>query len=126
MKPTERSNSFEIFAIRLIQLLVILAAFLVVSGGLVYLYNYGSYLPSYNKFHAVNSLLRHPASIMKSALQFQSTGIIQLGILLLIAIPVIRVIMFLLSFILEHDWLYSGIALIILAILFFSLTGVRI
>jgi len=50
-------------------------------------------------------------------------GIIQLGLLLLIATPVARVAFSVVAFAAERDWLYVAITLIVLAILIYSLTS---
>jgi uncharacterized membrane protein len=46
--------------------------------------------------------------------------IIQLGILLLIATPVARVVFALVAFAIEHDRLYVAVSLTVLAVLLFS------
>jgi uncharacterized membrane protein len=47
----------------------------------------------------------------------------QLGLFLLIATPVARVVFSLLAFAIQRDHLYVGITLVVLAVLTFSLTG---
>jgi uncharacterized membrane protein len=54
---------------------------------------------------------------------WRGRGIIQLGLLLLIATPVARVAFSVVAFALERDRLYVGITLIVLAVLAFSLAG---
>jgi len=51
---------------------------------------------------------------------------IQLGLLILIATPVIRVAFSLIGFAIERDWIYTVITMIVLGILAFSLTGGRL
>ena len=53
----------------------------------------------------------------------QGRGIIQLGLLLLIATPVARVAFSIFGFALEGDRMYAGFTLIVLAILLYSLLG---
>jgi uncharacterized membrane protein len=50
-------------------------------------------------------------------------GLIQLGLLLLIATPVARVAFAVVAFVLEEDRLYVGVTLIVLAVLLLSLLG---
>ena len=61
------------------------------------------------------------AEIAESAAHFQSEGLIQFGLLLLIATPVARVIFAVVGFYMEHDYMYAIVSLIVLAILVFSL-----
>jgi len=65
--------------------------------------------------------IRTLSGIVLSAAHFQSQGLIQLGLLLLIATPVARVGMAVAGFALERDRLYTGVSLIVLVILAFSL-----
>lgn len=59
--------------------------------------------------------------ISRSALHFRSEGIIQFGLLLLIATPVARVILAAVGFYLEKDHLYVIVSLIVLAVLAYSM-----
>ena len=56
-----------------------------------------------------------------SAFHLQSRGMIQLGLLLLIATPVARVVFAVIGFYLERDRMYTIVSLIVLAVLVFSL-----
>jgi uncharacterized membrane protein len=49
-------------------------------------------------------------------------AVIQLGTLLLVAMPVARVLFVGICFCMERDWLYVGVAAMVLVILFSSLT----
>jgi uncharacterized membrane protein YfcA/uncharacterized membrane protein len=56
-------------------------------------------------------------------LQFRPQGIITLGLLLLIATPVLRVAVSIITFMIEHDRKYVVITCLVLAILLFSIFG---
>ncbi len=56
-------------------------------------------------------------------LQFSGRAIIQLGLLLLIATPVARVIFSAFAFARERDYLYVAFTLTVLAVLLYSLFG---
>jgi uncharacterized membrane protein len=60
---------------------------------------------------------------MKDALAFRGGGLIQLGLLLLIATPIARVAFSVAAFALQRDRLYLVVTLIVLAVLIYSLTG---
>ncbi|WP_317169624.1 DUF1634 domain-containing protein [Mucilaginibacter humi] len=59
--------------------------------------------------------------IINGILTFRGRAIIQAGIILLIFTPVIRVVFSAIGFILEKDYLYTGITLLVLLIIFISM-----
>jgi uncharacterized membrane protein len=60
---------------------------------------------------------------MKDVLSFRGRGIIQFGLLLLIATPIARVAFSVVAFAIQRDRLYVVATLIVLAVLMYSLTG---
>ena len=60
---------------------------------------------------------------MRNAVALNGRGIIQLGLLFLIATPVARVIFSILGFAAERDRMYVVFTVIVLAVLLFSLVG---
>ena len=57
---------------------------------------------------------------MRAVLDGHGRGLIQLGVLLMIATPVIRVVFAVVAFALEKDWIYTGVSCFVLAILTYS------
>jgi uncharacterized membrane protein len=106
---------------KLLRVGVLAAAAIVLLGGSLYLLNKGASPVSYKKFQAASSDVRSIPEIFYSALHLQSEGLIQLGILVLVATPVARVVLALVGFALERDRLYTIVSLIVLLILVFSL-----
>ncbi len=106
---------------RLLQTGVLLAAATVLAGGVLYLVQSHSGRVDYRTFVPGSPDLRTLPGIVLSAAHFQSLGLIQLGLLLLIATPVARVAMAIVGFALERDRLYTVVSLIVLLILAFSL-----
>ena len=102
---------------------VIVAALVVLAGGIFYLIRYGATLPDYGIFHGEPVYLRTVSGIVHDALSFHPSGIIQLGLLLLMATPVARVAFSVLAFALQRDRTYVIVTLIVLVILLYSLTG---
>jgi uncharacterized membrane protein len=100
---------------------VLLAAAIVTAGGLLYLLQHHADTVNYRTFKAGGSDVRSVAGIVSSAAHLRSEGLIQLGLLLLIATPVARVALAVVGFALERDRLYMIVSLIVLAILAFSL-----
>jgi len=102
---------------------VITSAVVVFSGAIVYLARHGTSPANYRIFQGGPSDLRHIKGIVREALSFRGRGIIQLGLLLLIATPVARVALSIVGFAEEGDRMYVGFASIVLVILLFSLLG---
>ena len=103
---------------------VILAATVVLVGGLLYVYKYGTTQPNYAIFHGEPEVLRNVTGIVNNAWTLHSRGLIQLGLLLLIATPIARVIFSVIAFALQRDRTYVLVTLIVLAILLYSLFSV--
>ncbi len=102
---------------------VIVAALIVLVGGILYLMRYGAALPDYRVFRGEPADLRSLSGIVSDALSFRFHGIIQLGLLLLIATPVARVAFSVLAFALQRDRTYATVTLIVFAVLMYSLIG---
>ncbi len=102
---------------------VALAATVVLLGAAAYLARHGSDLPDYRVFHGEPASLRHVPGIVGQALAPSSRGLIQLGLLLLIATPVARVAFSVVAFALQRDRTYVVVTLIVLAALLYGLAG---
>lgn len=112
---------FERFLGSLLRVGVFAAAAVVIVGGAVYLLRHGNERPDYEHFRAEPSPLYSPGGIVDSALEWHARGLIQFGLLLLIATPVARVTFSALGFARERDWMYVGFTLFVLAVLLYSL-----
>lgn len=105
----------------LLRIGVLSAAALVLIGGTAYLAHRGAQPVTYKAFIPGPQSQRTLGGIAASAAHFQSEGLIQLGLLVLIATPIARVVFAAVGFALERDRLYTAISLIVFAILIFSL-----
>jgi len=63
---------------------------------------------------------------VRESLRWRGTGLIQLGLLLLLATPVARVAFSVVAFLLQRDRLYVLVTLIVLGILLYSIAGGRL
>ncbi|HYK37079.1 DUF1634 domain-containing protein [Alloacidobacterium sp.] len=106
---------------RLLRAGVLIAAAVVLVGGLLYLNQKRGPRPDYSVFHGAAAELRSPAGIVRHLSVSNSGSIMQLGLLLLIATPVARVAFAAFGFLLEKDWLYVVVSLIVFAVLMYSL-----
>ncbi len=102
---------------------VILAAAVVLFGAVVFLARHGSEVPNYALFRGEPASLKSMSDIVRGALGMSGRAIIQLGLLLLIATPVTRVLFSAIAFAIERDYMYVVITLVVLAILLYSLFG---
>ena len=102
---------------------VLLSASLVFIGGVIYLSRHDVPTINYRVFQGEPRELRTVGGILREAAKFHGRGLIQLGLLLLIATPVARVLFSVFAFIYERDWTYVGITMIVLALLCYSLFG---
>ncbi|MBV9180301.1 MAG: DUF1634 domain-containing protein [Acidobacteria bacterium] len=108
---------------KLLRVGVGLSALVILTGAAVYLLRHASDATNYRVFHQTQPELRHVRGIAKSALALEGRGIIQLGLLLLIATPVARVAFSIFGFLEEGDMMYAVFTAIVLAILLFSLNA---
>lgn len=102
---------------------VLLSASVVLVGGILYLLHKGHSVPDYKTFHGEPGRLKSLSDIVHGAVQLDPPAIIQLGLLLLIATPVARVMFSAVAFGTERDFMYVVITLIVLGILLYSLFG---
>ncbi len=103
---------------------VSLSAFVVACGAVIYLVRHGRQPADYHVFHGEPSDLRTSSGIVRDALSVRGRGIIQLGLLLLIATPVARVAFAIYGFAAERDLMYVTFTGIVLAILLYGLSAV--
>jgi uncharacterized membrane protein len=108
---------------RLLQAGVTLAAAVVAAGAIPLLVRHGLERPDYSVFRSEPQIYRSAAGIARDALSGDSRGIVQLGILLLVATPVARVVLLLVDFVSDRDGLYVALAAAVLGVLAFSLLG---
>jgi len=106
----------------LLRIGVLLSAAVVLAGGVLFLWHHGGDVPDYRVFRGEPLDLRSIASILRDA-SGSGRGLVQLGLLLLVATPVARVAFTAIAFAVERDRTYVLIALLVLALLLKSLAG---
>jgi len=82
------------------------------------------HLPDILSFHAAAGpgyFPTAPATVLRAALAGKAYAIVGVGVLLLIATPIVRVAMSVVFFLAQRDWLYAGITVLVLAVLLVSL-----
>ena len=99
------------------------AASIIILGGIWYAVRHGTEYPQYHIFRGEPRDLRSVGGILSGVRSLSARNLIQLGLLVLIATPIARVVFSLVAFALERDRIYVAITAIVLAILRYSLLG---
>jgi len=100
---------------------VTVSAVTVLAGGLISLRHAWAPLPDYSHFVRERASLDSATGILHGIKSLEAASVIQLGILLLIATPIVRVVMCVAGFARQHDWLYVIVSSAVLVILLYSL-----
>ena len=102
---------------------VLLSAAVVLVGGAIYLRRHAFEPATYQVFSGEPSEFRTVSGILHSVAAGRGRGLIQLGLLLLIATPIARVLFSLAGFAIEGDRMYLLFTAIVLIILLYSFFG---
>ena len=126
MKKESKWNDYRIEQINgvLLRVGVGVSAALVLIAGVVYLTENHGVRVDYHQFRGETSALTSVGGVLRGAAAFDSLALMQLGLLILIATPVARVLFAAFAFAMERDWLYVTVSLIVFAVLMATLTGV--
>jgi len=113
----------ELYIGKLLRYGVILSCAITIFGGIIYLFQHHGTIPDYSPtpsgqpFPGVAGYLRELSSILPRILDLDGAAIIQLGVVVLIATPVLRVAFSAIAFLIEKDYMYVVITLIVLGII---------
>ena len=107
----------------LLRIGVLSSALVVFLGALIYLVRRGLSPVDFRVFRGEPAELRSLHGIVRSTMHLQGRGIIQFGLLLLIATPVARVAFSIVGFAKERDRTYVLLTSIVFLILAYSLLG---
>jgi uncharacterized membrane protein len=113
----------ELWISHLLRIGVITAAVIGLAGGIAHLARHAGDVPSYAAFRGEPPALRHVPDVVLGAVSLKPEAVIQAGLLLLIAVPILRVAVSIVAFALERDLLYVIVTVLVMAILVFSLLG---
>jgi len=116
-------HRIEVILGNLLRTGVLLSAAVVLAGACVYLVRHAHEPANYRVFRGEPSDYRTIRGVIQSVARGRGRGLIQLGLLLLIATPIARVAFSIVGFAIERDRLYVVFTLIVLAILLYSLLG---
>jgi uncharacterized membrane protein len=99
---------------------VMAAAFMVALGGTVYLAGHGRDAVSYSIFRGRPLSVDHPRILVEQIRASRAESVLYIGILMLIATPILRVLLGLFSFARERDWMYVVVSALVLGALLFG------
>jgi uncharacterized membrane protein len=116
-----RDERFEQILGLVLRVGVLLAATVVLAGGVPLLLQHGNERLGHKTFHGEPAELRSLSGIVRGVVRFEERSIIMLGLLLLIATPVARVAFSVVGFARERDFLYVSLTLVVLGMLLYSL-----
>lgn len=106
---------------RLLQVGVLLASAVVLAGGFLYIRAHLGSTANYRTFTGEPAALRSVRGLFRLLMTGDPAAVIQVGVILLIATPIARVVFAVVGFALERDRLYVAVSLTVLAVLMASL-----
>ena len=92
-------------------------------GAILYLVASGGARVDYGVFRGEPMSLRRVSAIVTEAAALRPRRLMQLGIVLLLATPLMRVVLSAISFAIQKDTLYVVVTLMVFCVLLFSLLG---
>lgn len=123
VRKRDKDQRIEQIIGNLLRVGLLIATAVVVAGAAVYLYRHGGDHVSYRIFRGEPLDLRMIDGIAALAADWRGRGLMQFGLLLLLATPVARVAFSVLAFARERDWFYVGVTMIVLTVLLYSMVG---
>lgn len=100
---------------------VLASAALVLLGGSLYVSRHPMVTTDYEAFRGTPSAMRTFRGVLDAALHLSGTGMIQLGLMLLVGVQVVRVFLTGILFALERDRIFVGITGVVFLLLMFGI-----
>lgn len=123
LEPKWTDEKIENVVANLLRAGVLLSALIVLIGACIYLVRHGHSPVDYRVFRGEPADLRGVRGITHDTISLRGRGIIQLGLLVLIATPVTRVAFSVFGFAKEGDRMYVVFTVIVFSILLYGLLG---
>ena len=96
---------------------VLASSLVVLAGGIVYLVRHGGQYPQYHAFRGEPDKMRKPVLMWEAVWRGEGRPLIQLGLLILVATPIARILFSFIGYLLEKDYLYAVLTVIVLAVI---------
>ena len=120
-KSTWSDEQVEQIVGNLLRTGVILATAVVLIGAVVYLSQHGGEHHDYQEFRGEPTRLKSLTGVVNDVMAGKGSGILMLGLLLLLATPVARVAFSIFAFLKQRDLLYVGVTVVVLSVLLYSI-----
>ena len=105
---------------QLLRIGVLLSSIVVIAGGMVYLWRHGREKPQFHVFRGEPEKMRMPGPLFRAILNGEGRPLIQLGLFILIATPILRIVFSVFGYLLEKDYLYVLITAIVLGVILWN------
>ncbi len=117
MKKIFADKDIELTIGNLLRAGVILSSIVIITGAIIYLSQSGNDHHNYHRFEGMHNTYYSLSFVLHGVAKGSGEHIIQLGVLILLATPVARIVFSLFGFIKEKDTLYIVITLLVLCII---------
>ncbi|MEK7705651.1 MAG: DUF1634 domain-containing protein [Myxococcota bacterium] len=123
MTSEDPGARFERLIGKVLLLGVGLAAAIVLAGAVLYLVRHGHETARYGIFHGEPTALRTIHGVILSSAALSARAIIQLGLIVLVAVQLVRVGLTVWLFWVARDRVFVAVSVVVLAMLLYSLVG---
>jgi uncharacterized membrane protein len=121
LSRANEEHRLEIFIGGFLRVCVIVVVIVVAIGAIAFVPSHLGLIPDYSHFTGEPRSYNTVSGIIAAAFRGDALGIVQLGMLLLILTPILRVGLSVVAFIREKDNLYVAMTLVVLGLLLYSL-----
>lgn len=108
---------------KLLRFGVLSACLVAILGGIMFMILHSSEVSDFTQFRGAPEYLRSLGGIYGGLLALDARAVIQAGVIILIATPIMRVALSIFAFALERDYLYVVITVIVLLIISIGMFG---
>jgi uncharacterized membrane protein len=116
-KKKVRDTDLEKVIGNLLRYGVLTSSLVVLAGGIVYLVRHGAQYPQYHAFMGEPDKMRKPVLMWEAVWRGEGRPLIQLGLLILVATPIARIAFSFVGYLLEKDYLYAVLTVIVLLVI---------
>ncbi|HEY4063278.1 MAG TPA: DUF1634 domain-containing protein [Puia sp.] len=121
LKKKIQDADLELVIGQLLRYGVLLSSVIVAAGGIVYLFRHGGESPMYHQFKGEPSKMKEIGPLWQAVWRGEGRPLIQLGLLVLLATPIARIALSVVGYLLEKDYLYVTITVVVLAVILWNL-----
>ena len=121
IKHYEADKDIQVILGMLLKVGVMVSTSICLFGGIIFLSRHAKQLVSFENFRPEAVRFSSVGEIIFGLRAFDGLAIIQFGVLLLIFTPIARVVFSIFSFLIEKDYMYVVIGIIVLSVIITSL-----